>query len=124
MVLGFKPQFKEPILNGTKIHTIREDRLKRWSEYRVIDFATGVRTKNYCLFMKAPCTGTQAIEIIYDNIPPIGNTVSVKVDGRFLSTIEVELLAKNDGFKNTRDFFKWFDKNFQGSIIHWTDFKY
>ena len=37
---------------------------------------------------------------------------------------EIELLAKHDGFNSMEDFFKWFDKDFKGKIIHWTDFRY
>jgi predicted transcriptional regulator len=32
MVLGFKEQFVDRILNGSKIHTIREDSKSRWKQ--------------------------------------------------------------------------------------------
>ncbi len=47
MVLGFKERFVGRILSGVKIHTIREDGHNRWRVGRRIEFATGVRTKNY-----------------------------------------------------------------------------
>jgi len=36
----------------------------------------------------------------------------------------LKTLARNDGFESVDDFFKWFNADFQGKIIHWTDFKY
>lgn len=33
-------------------------------------------------------------------------------------------LAVNDGFDSDEMFFKWFDKDFDGWLIHWTDKRY
>lgn len=118
MILGFKEQFKQPVLDGKKIHTIREDKGNRWNISYVIDFATGVRTKKYNLFHKSMCTGTQSIKIVYGNIPPCGSVVEVIVDGRVLFYDEVRKLAKNDGVDSVSDFLDWFDKDFEGKIIH------
>ena len=49
---------------------------------------------------------------------------SVAVDERLLTYEEIIWLAKNDGFANVNDFFKWFSSDFSGKIIHWTNFKY
>lgn len=120
MILGFKPQFKPKILDGTKIHTIREDKQDRWKIGYWIHFACGVRTKNYECFKQDICCGTQKIEIKW-----IDSTfVRVWVDDRPLAGIEVAALARQDGFENERQFFEWFDKDFKGKIIHWTNFKY
>ena len=128
MILGFKEQFKEPILKGTKIHTIREDKHNRWRQWRLIQFATGVRTKKYNCFEELPCTGTQRIEIKHQH-----TDVFVYVDGMYLydsiaphnlSINKMLSLAKNDGFKTIDDFFMWFNKDFEGKIIHWTDLRY
>ncbi|MBD8349370.1 hypothetical protein [Dysgonomonas sp. HGC4] len=48
----------------------------------------------------------------------------VSVDKRVLSLEEINTLAKNDGFDSTHDFFRWFNQDFKGKIIHWTDLKY
>lgn len=39
---------------------------------------------------------------------------------------EAQLLefVQNDGFDTIEDFFNWFDSNFEGQIIHWTDLIY
>ena len=122
MILGFKPRFKEPILNGKKIHTIRVDKGNRWKEYRKIQMATGVRTKQYQQFCERCCHSTQTIEIIRTS-DYLEKTI-VKIDGRKLTQDEVQQLAWNDGFCNLIDFWMWFRDGFTGKIIHWTDFKY
>ncbi|MBB4034871.1 hypothetical protein GGR21_000758 [Dysgonomonas hofstadii] len=124
MILGFKPQFVAPILSGNKIHSIREDKTDRWKEGNTIHFATGVRTKNYDNFKMDECKGTQSIKIEYFEGVFFANKVTVFIDGRALEYEEILTLAHNDGFCSVADFLKWFNKDFEGKIIHWTDFKY
>jgi len=116
MILSFKPQFKEKILNGSKIHTIRGV-TNRWFPGRKIHFATGVRTKNYNCFKEGECIGLQKIYIS-------SFLEYIEIDGRTLTVNQEMQLASNDGFDSLHDFYKWFDKDFQGVIIHWTDKKY
>ena len=33
-------------------------------------------------------------------------------------------LVQNDGFASISDFLKFFNKDYTGKIIHWTDLKY
>jgi len=67
MVLGFKPQFVPKILDGTKIHTLRKDATQRWKPGRSIQFATGVRTKNYKTFREdGECKCVQTIWISHE----------------------------------------------------------
>jgi uncharacterized protein YqfB (UPF0267 family) len=122
MILGFKKQFVPKILEGSKKHTIREDATNRWKEGRVIDMATGVRTKQYNKFTEQICTGIQTILII--RVSDELNQTIVNVDGRELSLDEIQKLAWNDGFENLIDFWLWFKDGFDGKIIHWTDLKY
>ena len=118
MILGFKPQFVDKILSGSKIHTIREDKHNRWKAGNKIQFATGVRTKDYKQFFEGECTGIQKIEIF-------GATGEVIVDGRRLSLYGDDYkLLFNDGFDSLQDFFNWFGNDFSGKIIHWTNFTY
>lgn len=148
MILSFKKQFKEPILNGTKIHTIREDKPKRWKAGNNIHAATGVRTKQFNCFFTGKCISTQKIEIRHfkDHVSlflySYGNEESEdlstnsikefcrynKVRGRYemgwTQSDLIERIAKNDGFKDLESFFKWFDRDFEGIIIHWTDLTY
>lgn len=128
MILGFKQKyhwgeptlFREKIINGSKVHTIRQDVHNRWKPGMTIQFAVGVRTKYYEQFKEGICQSTQLIEIRRD-IDYLG---IVKVDGRILTESEVSTLAFNDGFWNLLAFWMWFDDRFTGKIIHWTDLKY
>ena len=124
MVLGFKPQFEEPILQGRKKHTIRIDKNDRWKPGMKIHFATGVRTRLYHQFYEGFCKSTQKIQILWDNISLNGEFVSVLIDGRPIDFDEVETLAVNDGFEDVSEFLNWFDEDFKGKIIHWTDLRY
>lgn len=121
MILGFHQQFVTPILNGTKIHTIREDKYNRWEPGRIIHGATGVRTKKYHQFFQEICKSTQKIEIRHYNLL----NPTIIIDERILFYFnQIVRLAQNDGFNSVNDFFNWFDTDFTGKIIHWTDFKY
>ena len=133
MVIGFKEKFKEPILKGTKIHTIREDSHNRWKQGIKMHMATGVRTKKYNQFYEDTCKSTQKIEIKYNK----GGGVNVFIDNNFFhyqtswglewekeSKNRMLKLAINDGFDSIESFFKWFNGDFVGKIIHWTDLIY
>ena len=120
MILGFKKQFVEPILAGTKIHTIREDKHRRWKVGNKIQFATGVRTKKYKQFSEKVCTGIQRIEMKWTN----EIDMICKIDEIDIIGIEFSKLSRNDGFPFVYEFLNWFSKDFTGVIIHWTDFRY
>jgi hypothetical protein len=136
MVIGFKEQFVEPILNGTKIHTIREDATNRWVKCRVMHMETGVRTKNYNQFNEEICNGTQKFEIKWSKnnkgLVSENRGVQVFIDGVNVTNhtfgvfdeMLVEVLARNDGFATVKDFFEWFSEDYTGKIIHWTELRY
>lgn len=124
MILGFKPEFQEPILKGTKIHTIREDKPNRWKAGNKIHYATGVRTKKYNQFKLGECVSVQQIEITRPIWSEYLNDAVVKIDGKTLTKEQQQQLAYNDGFSNLLSFWLWFNEDFKGKIIHWTDFKY
>lgn len=122
MVLGFKKQFVPNILDGTKIHTIREDKTRRWRKGMKIHFATGVRTKNYEQFKEGVCTGVQEIKMN----PCSGEIVVLKNDGLFhpLSDFYRAKLFSQDGFESEEEFWDWFNEPFEGVLIHWTEYFY
>lgn len=109
-----------------KLHTIRAG--TRWEAGMDIHFAINPRSKNY--FQFAPvmeCTGVQEIEIIHTGYSP--NTPAVYIhNGKSLmnplSYSEIETLAQNDGFESIEQFFAWFNKDFKGQLIHWSDLRY
>lgn len=132
MNLGFKEQFIPKIIDGTKKHTIRDDKPNRWGKGAIIHFATGVRTKNYNCFKRGICLSTQTIEFKWQNynkaLVSEGWSVKVFIDGRDVTNDDIiDELAVNDGFADRKAFFEWeawYKKDFKGKIIHWTDLKY
>lgn len=128
MVLAFNQRFVKPILEDKKIHTIRADVYNRWHAGRSIQMATGVRTKAYNQFnVDRPdlqtCISTQAITINYITYKGFTGP-SVRIDGQRLTAIKLHMLAVADGFDNIDQFFAWFNTDFEGKIIHWTDKRY
>ena len=121
MILSFKPQFKEAIQLGVKIHTIREDPHDRWQPGTFYHMATGVRTKNYNCFATGNVISIQEIEMTW----MFPDYLVILIDGKEIE--DWDLLAKNDGFGNFQEFLSWPDwkgKDFIGKLIHWTDYKY
>ncbi len=136
MLLGFKKyvngqptHFKEKILacvfkNGytPKLHTIRKS--KRFMPGTKLHMAYGVRTKfyeqfNYDIPELEKCVSTQEIRIEW-----FLNGCIVWVDDRALDEDEITELARNDGFNSLIEFLRYFNENFEGQIIHWTDLRY
>lgn len=148
MLLTFSTdELVQKILDGTKIHTIREDKNDRWKTGRKIDpwyknprnvkqnpmsliqYACKhlINPIGECHFPKR-CISTQDLEIrwSYETFTGRKAFVTIYIDGVscYNGKWSVLDLAKNDGFDSLEDFFKWFDKPFKGKIIHWTDFRY
>ena len=110
-----------------KWHTIRTDKKNRWKAGMDIHFVINNRTKNRYQF--APiikCVSTQKIIIRYWYCKNTKLFVlpMVLIDNKILTEKQIETLAINDGFDNATEFFKYFNKNFEGKIIHWTNNKY
>lgn len=142
MILGFMQywdkakteptRFKEKILAGEKKHTIRLDPHDRWYAGRSIQFAYGVRTPQYECFLAKKCKSIQTIEIIHNENGAhklLDKGIWVKVDDIVMSDFWVRELAFNDGFGgHGKDpvylFFKWFNTDYKGKIIHWTNLIY
>lgn len=115
-----------------KLHTIREDKNDRWQVGTKIDFFINVRQKDMFRFAPVlPVVSIQKVEIIYFpiTIPRIDVPI-LKVDGKLIydaagiNKKEMLEFAQNDGFDTIEDFFNYFDKDYTGKIIHWTDLKY
>lgn len=109
-----------------KLHTIR--RGNRWRKGMKIHMTIHNRTKKR--FQFAPvleCTGVQNVEIDhwwYDEEKTAANFPTVKINGKSLEWKDIENLALNDGFPSVEDFFKFFDSDFKGQIIHWAYVEY
>ena len=136
-----------------KIHTFREDKHDRWKagmsiqmvyrgpKYSILDhFNKGIPELE-------KCKSIQKVKIRWSN-PSKGNFIddlakimgittrylSVFVDGKemaefkfsdsYCGSTDIKNIVSNDGFNNVFDFAKWFKDDWEGKIIHFTDFRY
>lgn len=128
-----------------KLHTIREDLKDRWKPGTKIDFFINCRQKDMFRFAPViPLVSTQKIEFIWKdntkNLTCLGmsydKTCTIMIDNRFFGDVllhkgsivsasdNLPAFAQNDGFDTLQDLLGYFNKNFTGKIIHWTNFKY
>lgn len=118
MMLGFKRQFKIPILNRTKKHTIRAYGKRRaWRAGDRCDCYVDPRKKSMELLGRWPCVRVQEIRILKR-----GAALLIFIDGQGpLRRDEAELLARSDGFEDFAGFAAWWKGRLplNGQIIHW-----
>lgn len=129
MILSFSKQvFVTKIFFGTKIHTIREDKHNRWKQGMKIHAWYGNprnKNKNPYQFSLMQCTGMQKILIHYNTFNKFTDMIpEISIDGKYLDNYGKIKLATNDGFDTLGEFCQWFNKDFEGKIIHFTEFKY
>lgn len=107
-----------------KLHTIRTDWNGRWQKGTKIHFTINGRTPQQWQFAPViPVTQVQKIEIKHKD--PSGFKLAqptVHIDGVWLP--DPTELALNDGFDSLQDFFSWFNQDFTGKLIHWTNHSY
>ena len=116
-----------------KLHTIRKDEKNRWRPGTKIDFFINCRQED--MFRFAPVLPVVSIQEFEVNYVPTGKNLDLQpivfIDKKFFyhnlisnDTSKMFLLAKNDGFDSIPAFFDYFNKDFKGKIIHWTDLSY
>lgn len=117
-----------------KLHSFRMG--SRWKAGMKIHFAINSRTKRY--FRYAPIINCVSVQRIFIEHEALGlcRWARIYIDGVLYGTaywagghtfdyhLKIETLAKNDGFDSVRDFFHYFNKNFDGQIVHWTNLRY
>lgn len=128
MVIGFKKQFVEPILQGTKVHTIRDDKKHRWTSGMTMHMYTGGRfSKEYHQFAEKQCLSIQRVFMTYTHI------LEISVGDRELfGHHEREKFAIADGFESLKAFEDyWYPiimqhplQQFTGRVLHWTGLRY
>ena len=111
----------------TKIHTIREDKSDRWKSGNKIHLVINNRTSNR--FQFAPtleCLNIQKLTFDYgeEACDWYGMEPVIAIDGNPITIEEADRLAMNDGFEDSSAMCKYFNKDFEGKIIHWTSKKY
>lgn len=145
--LGNKFDLGYPNNFNPKLHTMRRDEKNRWKAGNDIHFVINNRTPQRFQFAPViPCVSTQDVEIVWfdkgeSDIPcstylikeeQVGEEVieweipiAIWIDNdKLLSINEVETLAINDGFDSVEDFFAYFNTDWSGTLIHWTNLKY
>lgn len=115
-----------PSVFHPKRHTIRRDSKNRWKAGNKIHPVINNRTPQR--FQFAPilkCISVQAIEIIWTDEENQRNEFpAIFIDGEILDQEAEKNLALNDGFESVAEFYKYFNTDFYGKIIHWTNLKY
>lgn len=122
-----------------KIHTIRQDPKRRWKKGNKIHFqqwkGAPYRSPVFQFGPVIPCTGTQEISFRWSRLSNTSRCF-IEIDGKTIggadyyhdqlvaADVAVLNLAKNDGFKTAEGLLEWFQEDFEGVIIHWTNFKY
>ena len=117
MILTFQKRFVQPILNGTKFHTIRADKHNRWN--------IGMKIQFWCGNPRNPSKQPyQFAEGIVKEIMPIW--IYPERDGININYIyilrdinELNSFARRDGFRDWEDMKTFFPDNFEGKLIIW-----
>lgn len=112
-----------------KLHTLREDSKNRWKVRLIIDFFINCRKED--MFRFAPKVQVLGIQNVFITRNDLGKSM-VFIDGKLFYLQDWSLehkykmlhFAQNDGFETTEEFFEYFDTDFNGKIIHWTNLKY
>ena len=124
MILSFsQDQFRDRILDGTKIHTIRQDRTERWKPGMVMHMWRG-NPRNVSKNPKEFCTRYRLVSKQEIFISPKLKQVQITVDGDKKTVYDMIELALNDGFDDEQQFWDYFTEDFKGYILHWTDYQY
>jgi hypothetical protein len=124
--------------NTIKIHTMRKDITDFWQTNKSINsFYFTSRPHMTKIHPTLPVVNIQKIKIVHDleHVTVIifsGTEISmmkkiIKVGKNFLMPDHddsILKMAQNDGFLNLKQFFTFFNKDWEGKIIHWTNKMY
>lgn len=131
--LDYKELIEKASTLNPKIHTLRGDEKNRWTKGKNIDFFINCRQKNMFRFAPTiPVVSVQKVEITLMHWARFGiryetkqgKVFTIKVDDNYLNDSMFEEFAQNDGFDTVEEFFQYFNEDFEGKIIHWTDKRY
>jgi len=120
---GEPTNFKEKILSGEKIHTIRPETTKwKIGDQISMRYWTG---KPYHSKQEIFCEKFEVVELLQIEINFNINISFIEINKKSLTYIDndFDLLAKNDGL--TFDQMEsWFNKPFKGTLISWQPTNY
>lgn len=126
MILSFnkenieKRNFKEKILSGSKIHTIREDKNNRWQIGMSIQFYAMNPRNGGTKFADGIVKDIFKIEIVPElDIVMINSKVNSLYVHEFNKLEALNRLAVHDGFEDWKEMKQFFTKPFIGKLIIW-----
>jgi hypothetical protein len=125
-----KSDINKSIGSRPKIHTIREDKNNRWQVGTKIHFFINARQKDMFQFAPVlPVVSVQKFEIVYYNdretlMNDLPLKKAIAINEKRLPEDKWLELAQNDGFDTVEAFFEYFNDDFEGKLIHWTDKRY
>lgn len=135
MLLGFKKRFRDPILIGTKVFTMRTRRKKMPKIGEQLHMYTGLRTKHTeVITKKEKLFAMQNVRLTIKLQYNVLFDIRIWVDRRELSQQEIDQFVVFDGFRDRRDFAEYWLTDEKGKpkkrtgamlvMFHWTDLKY
>lgn len=114
MNINYKKELERALVSGVKLHTIRQKPIAVGTMMNHIVYP--YHKERRCVLSNF-CTSTQMITIE-------SSSRTIKVDNKELSKVDIKRLSKNDGFDSIEDFWSFFNQDYQGMIIHWTETRY
>lgn len=125
---GTPTNFREQILDGRKLHTIRGN-YEYWKN--IVDKVnSGEAILSVRQWSGKPYNSKQEEVTQFTKLGIQGayfNKTKVpfmRIDGKPMRGLNFDIIAKNDGFAKVDDFVDWFPKIFNGCIIQFTEHKY
>lgn len=117
---SFQKRFRDPILAGTKRHTIRADRKRHALPGEELQLYTGMRTKYCRLIARVTCA-----EIGRIRIDLTGIIMGTLIAAPLTMKVELDAFAVLDGFEDWRDMVAFWKAqhpgitDFRGNQIRW-----
>lgn len=122
---SFKPRFAQPILDGTKLGTIRANGRRRHARPGdALQLYVAMRTKSCRLVKRENCDSTFPIRLTMSGS---GDFDSARIGDQNLNLWQMDNLAREDGFSCIRDMAEfWMQTHgkgeqleFNGTLIRW-----
>lgn len=118
MLITFQPQLILPIMRGTKIHTIREDKNNRWKAGMQADmWCRNPRNTHLNPFKLGIAKIESVSEIVID--AGINCVYLLTPHRRYYEPSNLDIFARQDGFPSWEEMKKFFPERFSGKLISW-----
>lgn len=122
---SFQKRFAPPILDGTKVHTIRAERRRHARPGEAMQLYTGMRTKVCKLILTPVCEAAVPVHMVFCR----RGGAEIRIGGRLMAAVLLDAFARADGFADLADMvgFWWaahpledgVTLTFQGVLLRW-----